>query len=72
MIEIAGTLTTILAVYGVILNNRKRIGCFYVWLISNLISAGIHLNTATYSLVVRDVIFMALAIEGIVLWRKKC
>jgi nicotinamide riboside transporter PnuC len=71
MIELIGTITTMLAVAGVLLNNRHKIQCFYVWIVSNLLSAMIHWHTATYSLMARDLIFLALAIEGIHLWRSK-
>jgi nicotinamide riboside transporter PnuC len=71
MIELLGTITTVLAVAGVILNNRHRIECFYLWLLSNLLSAVIHFQTDTKSLMIRDMIFLVLAVEGIVLWKKK-
>jgi nicotinamide riboside transporter PnuC len=71
MIEIIGTITTILAVSGVILNNRRRIECFYLWTASNVLSAVIHYMTDTRSLMIRDLIFLLLAIEGIILWKRK-
>lgn len=71
MIEIFGTIATALAIFGVLLNNRKLIVCFYLWLVSNLITAGIHFDAGIYSLLVRDLIFFGLAIEGIYRWRKK-
>lgn len=71
MIELIGSIATVLSVSGVLLNNRHRIQCFYVWIMSNLLSAVIHWHTTTYSLMARDLIFLALAIEGIWLWRKK-
>jgi nicotinamide riboside transporter PnuC len=70
MIEFIGTITTILAVSGVVLNNRHRIECFYLWLVSNLLSAVIHFQTETYSLMVRDLIFLALSIERIWVWKR--
>jgi nicotinamide riboside transporter PnuC len=71
MIETLGIISTTLAITGVILNNRKMIACFYVWLLSNAITAGIHLNAGIWSLAVRDLIFFLLAIEGIYRWSKK-
>lgn len=70
-IEAIGTIATAFAVAGVILNNRKMIGCFYLWLISNSISAGIHATAGIWSLCLRDLIFIALAAEGLARWRKK-
>jgi nicotinamide riboside transporter PnuC len=70
MIETLGTIAGILAVAGVILNNHKLIGCFYIWLISNGITAGIHIYAGLWSLAARDFIFILLAVHGIYKWRK--
>jgi hypothetical protein len=37
-VEIIGTAATVLAVAGVVLNNRRRRACFAVWLVSNALS----------------------------------
>lgn len=71
MIEFLGTIATLLAIIGVLLNNRKMIVCFYLWLASNAITAGIHYNAEIYSLLIRDLIFLILAVEGIYKWKKK-
>lgn len=71
MIELFGAIATVLAVAGVLLNNRRRINCFYLWLISNAICAVLHACTGLWSLCIRDVIFFVLAIEGIYRWRTK-
>ena len=71
MIEIIGIVTTILAVIGVLFNNRKLRFCFILWGFSNLFTAGIHAYMGIYSLLVRDVIFFMLAIEGWFKWGKK-
>ena len=71
MIEIAGMVSMVLAVAGVILNNRRMIVCFYFWMISNMLSAWIHLDAGVYSLLARDVIFFILAIEGLIKWQKE-
>ena len=71
MIETIGTIGTIAAIIGVILNNRLRIECFYIRIISNALFAGIHLSAGIYSLLIRDLIFILLAIEGIHKWTKK-
>ncbi len=68
--EIAGATATILAITGVVLNNRKLIACFWIWLISNGITAAIHFHAGIWGLFARDVIFFGLAIEGIIRWRK--
>lgn len=71
MNEIVGIIATILAVGGVVLNNRKMAACFYLWIISNILSAYIHWSSNTNSLMVRDLIFLVLAIEGISRWSQK-
>ncbi len=68
--EVLGALATCLAVFGVLLNNRKMIGCFYVWLGSNSLTAVIHFNAGMIALGSRDLIFIILAIEGIWRWKK--
>lgn len=68
MIETFGIISTILAVSGVILNNRKLIGCFYLWIVSNLITLIIHADAGIWSLAIRDLIFLGLAFEGLYKW----
>ncbi len=70
-LETIGVVATILAVAGVLLNNRRMIQCFYIWMISNALSAYLHYDTGLYSLLLRDVVFLALAFEGVIRWRKK-
>mgnify|MGYP001581333398 FL=1 len=70
MIELLGAVATVLAIVGVILNNRKMTVCFYLWIVSNLLSALIHYDAKVWSLCVRDAIFIFLAIEGIWKWRR--
>lgn len=69
MLELIGTMTTILAVTGVVLNNRRKRACFMFWLVSNFMSMIIHAHTGVWSLAVRDLIFIVLAIEGWYLWK---
>jgi nicotinamide riboside transporter PnuC len=71
MIETIGILATVLAVGGVWLNNRQRIACFKLWIVSNLLSLGIHCSTGIWTLAIRDAIFVYLAFEGIRLWKRK-
>ena len=71
MVETIGIIATVLAVAGVWLNNRQRIACFKLWIVSNALSLGIHCSTGIWTLAVRDVIFVCLAFEGIWLWKRK-
>lgn len=70
MMELLGATATVLAVIGVVLNNRRMISCFYIWLVSNAISAVIHGSCGIYSLAARDMIFMVLAVEGWIRWSR--
>ena len=70
MIETIGILTTTLAVAGVLTNNRRLRVCFLLWMVSNALTAGIHAYMGIYSLLIRDVIFFVLAIEGYIKWGK--
>jgi len=67
--EAIGMVSMVLAVAGVWLNNRKLRGCFYLWLVSNSLSAVLHGQAGLWSLLARDVIFLALAVEGIIKWK---
>lgn len=71
MTEALGSIAMVFAVFGVLLNNRKMIACFYFWFISNGISAWLHYDVGLNSLLVRDMIFLVLAVEGVWRWRKK-
>ena len=70
-IEIISVLVTVLAVAGVVLNNRKLRGCFILWMFSNSVCACIHWDAGLYGLMVRDLIFLGLAVEGWKRWGQK-
>ena len=71
MIELIGTIATILAVTGVLANNRRLRWCFIVWFVSNGLTLFIHAHAVIWSLVVRDAIFLVLAVEGWIKWGRK-
>jgi len=68
MIELIGTVATILAITGVVLNNRRIRWCFAIWMCSNALTLVIHAQTDVWSLVVRDAVFLVLAVEGWIRW----
>ena len=68
MIELFGTISTVLAVIGVLANNRRLRWCFLLWMVSNSLSLVIHSKKKIWSLTVRDAIFLILAIEGWIKW----
>lgn len=69
MIELLGLMTTILAVAGVLLNNYKLRACFIIWVFSNAISAYCHYEVNVQSLLLRDCIFILLAVHGWKQWK---
>ena len=70
MSEALGVVATCLAVAGVLANNRRLRWCFYAWLFSNSLTLTIHVSAGIWSLAARDMIFLALAVEGLWRWRK--
>lgn len=68
MVELVGLAAAITAVTGVVLNNRMNILCFYFWLVSNFLSAGLHAAAGMWSLCGRDIVFLLLAVEGLIRW----
>lgn len=77
MIELVGLVATVLAVIGVVLNNRKRRACFLIWIVSNLMTAAIHAHAGIWqgadckTMILRDLVFVYLAVEGWQLWGRK-
>ena len=71
MIEIIGAVATVIAIIGVLANNRRLRWCFLFWLISNAMSMAIHMDAGIRSLAVRDAAFFVMAVEGWFLWGKK-
>jgi len=71
MSEVIGIIATVLAVSGCVMNNRRRRVCFGLWIISNILCGWLHFETQLWSLLVRDVIFSALAVEGWILWNNE-
>lgn len=70
VIEAMGWIATAIAISGVVLNNRRRRECFLLWIVSNGLTLVIHLAAGIWSLAVRDALFFALAIEGLIRWRR--
>ena len=71
MIEIIGFISGVLAVIGVLANNRKLRWCFLVWMVSNAMSLAIHAEAGIWSFVARDAVFLILAVEGWIMWGRK-
>jgi len=71
MIDAIGWVASVLAVAGVVLNNNRLRVCFLVWLVSNAMSAGLHVHAAMWPLAARDLVFMVLAVHGWWCWGRK-
>ena len=71
MTELIGSIATVLAIAGVLANNRRKRVCFAIWVISNSLTLVIHAQTGVWSLVVRDAVFLILAVEGWFKWGRK-
>jgi nicotinamide riboside transporter PnuC len=69
-LEIIGWAVTALAVTGVLLNNRRHRGCFFIWMVSNAASGVLHLSAGMIALAVRDALFLILSIAGLVAWNR--
>lgn len=69
-IEAVGRMATVMAVAGVLLNNAMLWPCFLLWIASNTLSAWIHYRLGPRSLMVRDLIFLALACVGLWQWTR--
>ena len=70
MLEILGWTATVISITGVVLNNYRSKWCFGLWLVSNALCFVIHYRKRMVALTVRDLVFLGLAIHGLVMWSK--
>ena len=70
-LEAVGLVATVVAIAGVLLMNARRRSCHVVWIGSNALFVLIHLSTTpvVWTMVARDVVFLALAFSGFYQWR---
>jgi nicotinamide riboside transporter PnuC len=59
-----------LSIVGVVLNIRKLRSCFYVWAATNFAWAAVDLWHGVWAQAALQVIYFALALWGILAWRK--
>jgi nicotinamide riboside transporter PnuC len=71
MIEIISILAGLMAIAGVVLNNRRMRWCFVLWMISNAATLGIHVHSSLWGMAGRDLVFLILAVEGWFKWAVK-
>ena len=67
-VEWFGAAAGVLAIVGVLLNNHRLTECFYFWIVSNAICTGIHVRAKLWSMAVKDLIFLVLAVDGLIRW----
>ena len=68
--EMIGLAATVVALAGVILNNHRIRWCFVLWWFSNAASGGLHVAAGMWSLAIRDLAFLVLAVHGWRCWGK--
>ena len=61
---------TAVSLTGTVLNIRKNIWCFYIWLIGDILWCTLDFTSGTYGRALLDFVQVILAICGIVSWKK--
>ena len=69
MIDITWFLTAI-SLIGTVLNIRKNILCFYIWLIGDILWCALDFHNGTYGRSLLDFVQVILAVCGIISWKK--
>ncbi|HRR45286.1 MAG TPA: nicotinamide mononucleotide transporter [Mesotoga sp.] len=59
-----------LSIFGVVLNNHKRIECFYVWIFTNAVWCIVDFYYGIYSQATLFFVYFLLAIHGWWSWKK--
>ena len=70
MIQTISWITTAICLTGTILNVKKLNACFYLWLIGNILWLSIDIYNGLWSRAILDIVQGALALWGIIEWRK--
>lgn len=69
--EIAMIFGFLCSVIGCILNNRKLLLCWPLFILADIICAYIHFIQGSYIFAVRELMFLALCFEGYYRWKYK-
>ncbi len=69
MTDITWFLTAI-SLIGTVLNIRKDILCFYIWLIGDILWCALDFHNGTYGRSLLDFVQVILAVCGIISWKK--
>jgi len=70
MFEIYTYFLTVLALIGVVLNIKKKITCFYIWLFTNASWAVVDFYKDIPAQGILFTLYTGLAVYGILSWRK--
>lgn len=68
--QIISWITTAICLSGTILNVKKMNFCFYLWLLGNILWLCIDIYNGLWSRAVLDIVQGALAVWGIIEWKK--
>ena len=71
IIEGFGVIALLLSLIGAVLNVKKNIFCFHIWILSNVFLITINVIQHSYSEITLWVIYTIINIYGIFEWRKK-
>jgi nicotinamide riboside transporter PnuC len=71
LFDVVTGVLTLLALVGVVLNIKKNIWCFYIWLVTNASWAFVDFYKGIPAQGVLFTIYTLLAVYGIVEWRKE-
>lgn len=71
IMEWLGWFSSGLSIIGVILNARKNIACWYVWLISNITWLIYYLEKKDNPAIVLWIVFTIFNVYGLIMWRRK-
>lgn len=63
-------LFTAVCLTGTVLNCKKKIACFYFWIVGNVMWFLFDLCSGLYSRAVLDAVQLSLAVYGIYEWKK--
>lgn len=62
---------TAVSLTGTVLNIRKNIWCFYIWLIGDVLWCTLDFTSGTYGRALLDFVQVILAVCGIISWKKE-
>lgn len=64
-------IVTAISIIGSILNARKSIWCFYVWIFANIIWLAYDIHINLYSRAALDIFQTVICISGIIFWKRE-